>query len=240
LTLLERIHTVERRIADACSRSGRNPEDVRIIAVTKYVGVEEAKEVLRHGLFHLGENRWQVAADKWHAISGEKQLPEDALQPNDGQAVWHFIGSLQTNKVKDVIGKFSYIHGLDRISLAEAIEKRAEQLGLVVPCFIQVNVSGEHSKHGMSPDELQRFAEQLADMRHIKPVGLMTMAPLDTEAEQARPYFRQLRLLRDELNHAAVLRNPLTELSMGMSGDFEVAVEEGATWVRLGSVLVGQ
>ncbi|MFD0715150.1 YggS family pyridoxal phosphate-dependent enzyme [Paenibacillus sp. GCM10027626] len=240
MTLQERIDEVERRLDEACRRSGRTREDINIVAVTKYVGVEETKNVLKHGLFHLGENRWQAAADKWHAISGEQSGDSPvAVQPNSGQAVWHFIGSLQTNKVKDVVGRFTYIHSLDRYSLAQAIERKAEQLGIVVPCFIQVNVSGEASKQGIAPEELKGFAEQLTGLQHIKPIGLMTMAPLDQEAEQSRPYFRALRELRDGLNSQAVLPEPMNGLSMGMSGDFEVAVEEGANWIRLGSVLVG-
>ncbi|MBW7453372.1 YggS family pyridoxal phosphate-dependent enzyme [Paenibacillus sepulcri] len=239
MTLLDRIETVEQRLAEACGRSGRSRKDIELIAVTKYVGVEQTADVLRQGLNHLGENRWQDAAAKWNAISGEgsgsgfPDLPE-------GQARWHFIGSLQTNKVKEVIGKFNYIHSLDRSSLAQAIENRAQQLGIIVPCFIQVNVSGEDGKHGLAPEQLPVFARELADLPHIEPVGLMTMAPLDGEAEQARPVFRGLRQLRDELNALALLRQPVNGLSMGMSNDFEVAVEEGATWLRLGTVLVGK
>lgn len=239
MTLLERIETVERRLAEVCQRSGRSREDVQIIAVTKYVGIEQTEDTLRHGLRHLGENRWQDASAKWNAISGTGAEGDDKSS-FDGQAIWHFIGSLQTNKVKDVIGKFTYIHSLDRPSLAGAIQNRAEQLGIVVPCFIQVNVSGEDSKHGLAPEGLKEFARTLADMPHIEPVGLMTMAPLDGEAEQSRPVFRGLRQLRDELNAAAVLRRPVNGLSMGMSGDYEVAVEEGATWLRLGTILVGR
>ncbi len=235
MTLLDRIGTVEQRLAEACQRSGRERQEINLIAVTKYVGIEQTKSVLQAGLLHLGENRWQDAQAKWSALSGgqEKSLP--GIEP-----IWHFIGSLQTNKVKDVIGKFTYIHSLDRLSLAQAIDRRAEQLGIVVPCFIQLNVSGEESKHGLDPEGLQQFARELAGMRHIEPIGLMTMAALDGEAEQSRPVFRGLRKLRDELNIQAVLRKPITELSMGMSGDFEVAVEEGATWLRLGTVLVGK
>ncbi|WP_308638931.1 YggS family pyridoxal phosphate-dependent enzyme [Paenibacillus silvisoli] len=238
MTLSQRIHDVERRLAEACARSGRNRSEIELIAVTKYVGVPETQAVLRQGLVHMGENRWQDAAAKWNAISGSK-WDESRENAPAGQAVWHFIGSLQTNKVKDVIGKFTYIHSLDRLSLAQAIERRAEQLDMKVPCFIQVNVSGEDSKHGLQAEELIPFARQLADYPHIEPVGLMTMAPLDGEAEQSRPHFRGLRELRDELNRSAVLRQQVNGLSMGMSGDFEVAVEEGATWLRLGTVLVG-
>ncbi|MCQ6558253.1 YggS family pyridoxal phosphate-dependent enzyme [Paenibacillus mendelii] len=236
MTLSERMEAVEQRLVEACRRSGRQRDEIQLIAVTKYVGTEETKNVLRHGLVHLGENRWQNAAEKWHAITGE----EAGRSSSEGQAVWHFIGSLQTNKVKDVIGKFTYIHALDRSSLAQAIERRAEQLGIVVPCFIQVNVSGEDSKHGLAPESLKSFARELSDLPHIEPVGLMTMAPLDSDGEQSRPTFRGLRHLRDELNEQAILRKPVNGLSMGMSGDFEVAVEEGANWLRLGTILVGK
>ncbi|QHT60365.1 YggS family pyridoxal phosphate-dependent enzyme [Paenibacillus lycopersici] len=239
VTLEQRMEEVERRLADACARSGRNRSDIGLIAVTKYVGIEQTQNVLRHGLTHMGENRWQDAADKWNAITGSG-WDRSLEQAPAGQAVWHFIGSLQTNKVKDVIGKFTYIHSLDRLSLAQAIERRAEQLGLVVPCFLQVNVSGEASKHGLAPEALVPFAAELSALRHIKPVGLMTMAPIDAEGEQTRPVFRGLRELRDELNGKAVLPEPVAGLSMGMSGDFEIAVEEGATWLRLGTVLVGK
>jgi pyridoxal phosphate enzyme (YggS family) len=239
MTLSDRIQTVERRLSEACLRSGRRREDIELIAVTKYVGLQQTADVLRHGLVHLGENRWQDAEAKWNAISGSDADVGDA-EAAAGGVKWHFIGSLQTNKVKDVIGKFTYIHSLDRSSLAQAIERRAGQLGISVPCFIQVNVSGEESKHGLAPERLTAFARELADLPHIEPVGLMTMAPLDGEAEQSRPVFRGLRELRDELNAAAVLRRPVNGLSMGMSGDFEVAVEEGATWLRLGTILVGR
>ncbi|MUT66178.1 YggS family pyridoxal phosphate-dependent enzyme [Paenibacillus sp. NEAU-GSW1] len=235
-TFKDRIQEVDSRIAAACERSGRSREDVNVIAVTKYVSLETAIEAHRLGLQHLGENRWQDAQQKWEAISGSGNDSEDA----EGQAVWHFIGSLQTNKVKDVIGKFTYIHSLDRISLAQAIDKRASQLAIKVPCFIQVNISGEDSKHGMPPEAVTQFAEELRQYPNLLPIGLMTMAPYDSEPEAARPVFRALRELRDQLNLAKAFDPPLTELSMGMSGDFEVAIEEGATWVRLGTILVGK
>jgi len=221
-----RLRDVENRLEQACSRSGRRREDVRIIAVTKYVSTATAEAVVREGVTHIGENRWPDAKAKWEALKG--------------QAVFHYIGSLQTNKVKDVIGKFDYVHSLDRASLAEAIHKRAQALGLSVPCLLQVNVSGEQSKHGLEPGAVKSFLEELRKFDRIKPIGLMTMAPYESEPEETRPVFRALRQLRDELNASSALDEPLTELSMGMSNDFEVAVEEGATWVRLGTVLVGK
>jgi len=232
--LTDRIQEVEKRIAEACERSGRKREDVHVIAVTKYVSLQTAEEAYRLGLHHLGENRWQDAQRKWEAISG----PE--AEGQNGQAVWHFIGSLQTNKAKDVIGKFTYIHSLDRLSLAQAINKQASQLAIKVPCFIQVNISGEDSKHGLPPEQVRDFLAELRNYPHLQPVGLMTMAPYETEAQATRPIFRALRQLRDELNEQVELEQPLTELSMGMSNDFEVAIEEGATWIRLGTILVGK
>jgi uncharacterized pyridoxal phosphate-containing UPF0001 family protein len=126
------------------------------------------------------------------------------------------------------------------MSLAQAIDRHAARLDIVVPCFVQVNVSGEQSKHGLAPEETEHFLKELAAFRSIRPIGLMTMAPHEEDPEATRPVFRQLRLLRDELNARSATAEPLTELSMGMSNDFEIAVEEGATWIRLGTVLVGK
>mgnify|MGYP001481649996 CR=1 FL=1 len=226
MTLLDRMRDVEVRLARACAASGRKREDVTVIAVTKYVSAAAAEAVVQAGIRHIGENRWPDARDKWEVLRG--------------QAVFHYIGTLQTNKVKDVVGRFDYIHSLDRLSLAEAIHKKASSLGMRVPCFIQVNVSGEASKHGLHPEEVPDFIRQLQPFTAVQPIGLMTMAPYTDEPEQTRPVFRGLRELRDDINRSAITEQPLTELSMGMSGDFEVAVEEGATWVRLGSVLVGK
>jgi pyridoxal phosphate enzyme (YggS family) len=226
VTLRNRLQDVESRLVEACRRSGRNREDIQVIAVTKYVSVDTAKAVVLEGVTHIGENRWPDAKAKWDELKG--------------QAIFHYIGSLQTNKVKDVVGKFDFIHSLDRLSLAEAIHNRAQVLDIRIPCFLQVNVSGEQSKHGLSPEQLRPFIEQLQAFDRIRPIGLMTMAPYESEPEETRPVFRALRQLRDELNEKMILNEPLKELSMGMSNDFEVAVEEGATRVRLGTVLVGK
>jgi pyridoxal phosphate enzyme (YggS family) len=226
MTMQERIEHVRARIAAAAARSGRTPDEVQVIAVTKYVSLETTREALDLGLTHIGENRWQDVRPKWEALHE--------------RGTWHFIGHLQTNKVKEVVGKFAYVHSLDRLPLAKEIEKKAAALGIVQNCFIQVNVSGEESKYGLPPEELPSFAAQLRAMPHIRVVGLMTMAPLAAEAEATRPVFRGLRELRDELNRSGELGYEAPHLSMGMSGDFEVAIEEGATWIRLGTVLVGK
>lgn len=224
--LQERIAQVQQRIEAACERSGRRADEVQVVAVTKYVSTDKTERVLDAGLNHLGENRWQNAKDKWEALHE--------------RGVWHFIGHLQTNKVKDVIGKFQYIHSLDRLSLAKELEKKAAEAELTVQVFLQINISGEESKYGISPEQAQPLLEQVAAMPHIQVIGLMTMAPEVDNPEETRPVFRRLRELRDRLNGLQLTPEPIQHLSMGMSGDFEIAVEEGATFVRLGSILVGK
>lgn len=226
LGLQDRIEHVEQRIEEVCKRSGRKREEIQLVAVTKYVSVAKTSQVLDAGLLHLGENRWQNAEDKWN------QLHE--------RGVWHFIGHLQTNKVKDVIGKFEYIHSLDRLSLAKEIQKKASSMDIRVKVLVQVNISGEESKYGLPPEQVDSFFEQISAFSNLEVVGLMTMAPEVDHAEMTRPVFRGLRELRDDINNRGLTKNPLTHLSMGMSGDFEIAIEEGATFVRLGSILVGK
>jgi len=225
MSLLENIQNVKQRVRHACERSNRNENDVKIVAVTKYSTIEETREAFDLGLERIGENKVQSAIPKYEAMSslgGE----------------WHFIGHLQTNKVKQVIGKFDYIHSLDRLSLAEAMHKRAKQLETQVKCLIQVNVSGEESKGGVNPGELFDFCQLVHDQYDsLQVVGLMTMAPNMKEKEQLRLVFRGLRVLRDQINEKRIFNIPLSELSMGMSNDFEIAIEEGATFVRLGTIL---
>lgn len=226
LGLQDRIEHVEQRIEEVCKQSRRKREEIQLVAVTKYVSVAKTAQVLDAGLLHLGENRWQNAEDKWN------QLHE--------RGVWHFIGHLQTNKVKDVIGKFEYIHSLDRLSLAKEIQKKASSMDIRVKVLVQVNISGEESKYGLPPEQVDSFFEQISAFSNLEVVGLMTMAPEVDHAEMTRPVFRGLRELRDDINNRGLTKNPLTHLSMGMSGDFEIAIEEGATFVRLGSILVGK
>ncbi len=224
VSITANIQIVQDKIEQACKRIGRDTEEINVIAVTKYVNVEKTEEVLNAGLQHIGENRPQQAVSKY-----------DQLQE---RGIWHFIGNLQTRKVKQVIGKFEYIHSLDRIALAEEIEKRAKYLGIKVKCFIQVNVSGEESKSGIDPDKLIQFSREVKQFESIEVVGLMTMAPLTENIEVIRPHFRRLRELRDYLNEQQIFDYLVKELSMGMSNDFEIAIEEGATFVRLGSILL--
>jgi pyridoxal phosphate enzyme (YggS family) len=222
--LRERLKRIEERITAACRRSNRKREDVKIIAVTKYVDAEVIGDLLDVGVSHIGENRVQDALPKYEQYGD--------------QGTWHFIGHLQTNKVKDVVGRFTYIHSLDRLSLAEALNKRGKQLDCVVSCFLQLNISGEKTKFGLSPNDVLAFLRETSNMKHIRILGLMTMAPHVENPEETRTVFRQLAEWKERINQWDFAHATIEELSMGMSGDFEVAIEEGATYVRLGSILV--
>ncbi|MCQ6279740.1 YggS family pyridoxal phosphate-dependent enzyme [Bacillus sp. EB600] len=217
------LEIIKQQINEACQKANRNPEDVRMIAVTKYVSIERAEEALEAGLTDLGENRDEGLLAKWEVL---KDKP-----------VWHFIGSLQTRKVKNIINIVDYIHSLDRLSLAEEINKRASKQ---MKCFVQVNVSGEASKHGMDPIEVIPFIKQLHSLENIQIAGLMTMAPHTNDQGVLRSCFRQLKELRDEVQALNLDYAPCKELSMGMSNDFSIAIEEGATMVRIGTALVGE
>ncbi|MGD7008503.1 YggS family pyridoxal phosphate-dependent enzyme [Metabacillus sp. 84] len=209
-------------IEAACRRSGRNRKDVHVVAVTKYVTADRAEEAVEAGILHLGENRDEGLSGKFDRIGD--------------RAVWHFIGSLQTRKVKNVIDKIDYIHSLDRLSLAKEIDKRADA---PVKCFVQVNTSGEESKHGLSPDETIPFIEACREYPNILISGLMTMAPNTDDKGLIRQTFQSLRQLRDKVKAMELSHAPCDDLSMGMSNDYTVAIEEGATFIRIGSSLVG-
>lgn len=225
--LRQRWEQIRETIATACVRAGRDLNDVRVVAVTKYVDLDTTRAVLEAGIEDIGESRVQEAVPKFEALNG--------------RGIWHFIGHLQRNKVKDVINRFTYIHSLDRYSLAKEIQSRAEKADKRVKCFIQVNVSGEETKHGIAPEELMDFAREVAETcPRIQVVGLMTMAPKTEQPEEVRPFFRRLKQLQIDLQKLGDPRLQVPHLSMGMSQDYPIAVEEGATFLRLGSVLVGR
>ena len=216
------LESIQKQIKFACQKSNRDPEEVTIIAVTKHVSTERAMEAIECGIHHLGENRDEGLVEKWNVL-GDKPI-------------WHYIGTLQTRKVKNVIQLVDYIHSLDRITLAQEINKRATK---EVKCLIQVNVSGEESKHGLVPAQVIEFVRRLDEFPHLHIVGLMTMAPNTQDENVLRNCFRQLKDLRAEIQNLQLTFAPCKELSMGMSNDFGIAVEEGATMVRIGSALVG-
>ncbi|WP_313798748.1 YggS family pyridoxal phosphate-dependent enzyme [Cytobacillus sp.] len=219
----ENLQKIQENIEMACRRSNRQPNDVTIIAVTKYVTIERAKEAVEAGIIHLGENRDEGLLTKWGVL---KDKP-----------TWHYIGTLQSRKVKNIINKVDYIHSLDRMSLAEEINKRAEK---VTNCLIQVNVSGEESKQGLPPHEVSEFVLSLSKYDKIRVCGLMTMAPFTENEQVLRSCFRKLNELQRKIKNLELNYAPCTELSMGMSNDYMIAIEEGATMIRIGTALVGE
>ena len=223
--LNEILKEVRGKIAAACARVGRDPQTVEIVAVTKTHGPETVNEAWQAGLTMIGENKVQEAAwKKPAAMTGHS---------------WHLIGHLQSNKVRHALELFDVIHSVDSLKLAERINLIADEMGLQPRILLEVNVSGEKSKSGMKPEDVEGTVSHiLAECPRITLEGLMTMAPFSENKEDARPYFRKLREMRDALEKKFAIGLP--RLSMGMSGDDEVAVEEGATWVRLGTVLFGE
>ncbi len=209
------LESVKQRISDAAQRVGRSPETVRLIAVTKTVGPEELRVLYKLGQHDFGENRIENARPKIESIT----------QP----AYWHMIGSVQRRKARDVVELFDSVDSVDRIELAETLEQRCKELGKHMDILIEVNVSGEAAKHGFSPDQLPMVLDQINNCAYLSVKGLMTMAPFVDNPEEVRPIFAHLRNLAEQFS--------LMELSMGMTNDFEVAIEEGATQVRIGSAL---
>jgi len=222
--VLANLRDVTDRIADAAARSGRGPSDVRLVAVTKTVDVETIRVLVEAGRTDIGESRAQAVRDRAAELAGLGIR-------------WHMIGHLQRNKVKYVVPTCAMVHSVDSLALAAEISRRAEAAGVRAACLLQVNTSGEEAKGGLAPADARPTAEAIAALPGINLVGLMTMAPLAEDPETVRPVFAALRELRDRLNREARLAAPLAELSMGMTQDFEVAVEEGATIVRVGSAL---
>lgn len=211
------VERVRERIARAAERAGRRPDDVLLVAVSKTVEAERVRAAVAAGITALGENRVQEARAKIAEI---------------GRPVaWHLIGHLQTNKARDAVELFDVIHSVDRIELARELDRRAHARGRVVKVLLQVNVGGEATKGGVAPEAVAETLEALAPLRNLAVRGLMTIPPEVERAEEARGWFQALRKLAE--------RHALPELSMGMSGDFEVAVEEGATMVRVGTAIFG-
>lgn len=217
--LADNYNIIMENVNAAAKRSGRDPREVQLIAVTKYVGIPEIKEAVKLGIQDFGENRVQEAAEK------VEKFPD---------LNWHFIGHLQSNKAKDVLPCYSLIHSLDRLSLAKSLQRCGERFDLTVHVFVQVNTSGEASKFGIAPEDLPGFLDKLRAFERLQVRGLMTMAPFYDDPEAVRPFFRELRRLRDQYSGTDY---NLEHLSMGMTNDYTVAIEEGATIIRVGSAL---
>lgn len=222
MSVKEKLATVKDKIAVACKKSNRDPKDITIIGVTKYVTIDRTKEAIEAGIKNIGENRSEELVHK-HAQIEEK-------------ANWHFIGTLQSRKVRDIVDKVTAIHSLDRISVVRQISNRSTS---PLDCFVQVNVSGEESKHGLKPEAVLPFIKEVAEYDNVRVVGLMTMAPHIEDETKLRAVFKELALLRDQVRDKDIENVPCEYLSMGMSNDYEIAIEEGATHIRIGSKLVG-
>lgn len=222
----ENIQSVEERIRAACARAGRSRDEVTLICVTKTMPVEDLRQAYDAGQRSFGENRVQEINDKF------PQLPSDIQ--------WHMIGHLQRNKVRQLMGNTVMIHSVDSIRLAETISAEAEKAGIVMPVLIEVNAANEDSKFGVAPDRAESLIRAVSGLRGIHIEGLMTIAPYTDDPETNRPYFAALRELAVDISQKCIDNVSMNVLSMGMTGDFEVAIEEGATIIRVGTGIFGE
>lgn len=222
-TLSERLQAIQERILAATERCGRTPDSVELLAVSKTFPVEAVQEAFQAGQLAFGENKVQEVMAK------APQLPS--------KLEWHLIGHLQSNKVRKILPLVKCIHSVDSLDLARDIDRIAGELGLYPQVYLEVNLAAESTKHGFKPDQVKAELEQIYALRRLEVQGLMCIPPFDEDPERSRRYFAQLRELRDELEKLG--GGPLPRLSMGMSHDFEVAIQEGATIVRVGSALFG-
>ena len=218
MNLVENADLVRQQVETARNKANRQ-DQVNVIAVTKYVDVATTEALVKTGIQHIGENRVDKFLEKYQALK-------------EYDLTWHLIGSLQRRKVKDVINLVDYFHALDSVKLAQEIQKRAEH---PIKCFLQVNISGEESKHGFAPDELDDVLAEIAQLDKIEIVGLMTMAPFEASQEELQDIFSKTHQLQKQLEKKQLKNMPFSELSMGMSRDFEVAIANGATYLRIGT-----
>jgi len=223
----ENLEQVEKNIQEACRRSGRDRKEVTLIAVSKTKPIEMLQEVYEQGVHHFGENKVQELCDKI------EKMPEDIE--------WHMIGHLQRNKVKYIVGNHvSLIHSVDSFRLAEEINIQAKKKNVIVPILVEVNIAEEESKFGISAEDAIQLVEQIAELENIRIQGLMTIAPYVVDAEENRLYFRQIKQLSVDIGNKNIDNVSMKILSMGMTGDYEVAIEEGATMVRVGTGIFGE
>ncbi len=220
----DRLDAVQVRIQAACERSGRKPEDVRLVAVTKGIGPDAVREAAECGQIIFGESKVQEAKHKIGMCPGNLE--------------WYMIGHLQGNKVREAVRLFHMIHSVDSFKLLETINGACQETGNTMPVCLEVNVSGERSKFGMPPTEIPTVLEKAGTLINVDIVGFMTMPPFTQDPLEARPFFKRLRELRDQWQNESGIE--MRELSMGMSNDFEIAIEEGATMIRVGTILFGE
>jgi len=223
MSFAENLASIQQRIEAACARAGRDVQSVLLLAVSKTQPPEAIEQAIQCGQIFFGENKVQEAKAK--------------IPSAPGKARWHFIGHLQSNKARDAVELFEMIQSVDSLGLAREISKRCEQAAKPMPMLLEVNVAGESSKFGYEPEALLSELKELATLPRLNVQGLMTVPPFAADPKKSRPFFRQLRELKAQCED--LLQSPLPRLSMGMSGDFEIAIEEGATMVRVGTALFG-
>ncbi|MDD5433961.1 MAG: YggS family pyridoxal phosphate-dependent enzyme [Nitrospira sp.] len=226
MSIAERLKDIENRIADAAGRVGRNPEEITLVAVSKGFSIDRIREAIEAGVRIFGENKVQELLPK---IEGAGR-----------DISWHFIGHLQSNKAKYITGEVTLIHSIDSLKLCEEVNQVAQKRKIIQDILLEVNVSGEKSKFGISPDEVINNVTAISKLENVVLKGLMTIAPYSENPEESRPHFRKLREIRDEIKQAGICSHDFGGLSMGMSNDFEVGIEEGATIVRVGSAIFGE
>ncbi len=226
-TIKSRLKLVKERIEAAALACGRDPRTVKLVAVSKTVHVDLVQAAIKAGVTILGENYVQEVRDKIEALSAEK-------------VSWHFIGHLQSNKAKYAVQLFDLIHSVDSLKLAKELNKRAGIIGKVQNILVQVNISGETTKSGIETEQALELVRRIASLENLAVCGLMTMPPYFNAPDKVRPYFRALKDLSDIIRKEAIANVDMTELSMGMTGDFEVAIQQGATLVRIGTAIFGE
>lgn len=216
------LEIINEKIKKAALKVNRNPEGIKLVAVTKTATMEQIKEAISAGVKIIGENKVQEAKEKYQILTADIE--------------WHLVGHLQTNKVKYAIEIFDLIHSVDSIKLAKEIDRRSLQFGMITNALVEVNVSGEETKYGIKPEEVESFLKEISEFSRIRVKGLMTIAPIAEDKEEVRPYFRKLRKLFEKIK---IKNIKMDYLSMGMTEDFEVAIEEGANMVRIGRGIFG-
>jgi len=219
------LEIINEKIKKAALKANRNPQEIKLVAVTKTATIEQIKEAISVGVKIIGENKVQEAKEKYQILSADIE--------------WHLVGHLQTNKVKYAVEIFDLIHSVDSIKLAKEIDRRSLQFGMITNVLVEVNVSGEETKYGIKPEEVEPFLKEISEFSRTRVRGLMTIAPIAEDKEEVRPYFRKLRELFKEIKSKNIKNVKMDYLSMGMTEDFEVAVEEGANMVRIGRGIFG-
>lgn len=225
MSIRENLERIEEKIRVKSELVGRDPQEITLVAVTKTVQADRIEEAIAAGVNIIGESRIQEAKEKYEKV--EKRV------------IWHLVGHLQRNKAKDAVKIFDLIHSVDSAKLAKEIDKQARKVGKIQKILVEVNVSGEESKYGLSSEEVITFLKEVSGLPNIKVKGLMTMAPLYENPEDCRPYFRKLKELVEEVKAENIKDAEMVYLSMGMSNDFEVAIEEGSNMVRIGRAIFG-